>query len=67
MRIFNGTWMKVQIQFEPRDLWIGLFWRPTELCWHFYLCIVPLLPLHVTVLKRYFRKNKWADWDRPVQ
>jgi hypothetical protein len=67
MRIFNGTWMKAQFQFEPRDLWIGLFWRSTELCWHFYLCIVPLLPLHVTVLKSGFRKFNLVNWDRRIQ
>lgn len=58
----------VQIQWEPRDLWVGVFWqfhrwhaqitgsdnkhgtyiaRPWSL--HVYLCIVPLLPIHVYV------------------
>ncbi len=57
--------MKAQVQFEPRDLWVGLFWRETDLCWHFYLCVVPVLPLHVTILKRAWRGE--ADWDRRIQ
>ena len=35
---------RVTIRFEPRDLWIGLFWdrRPDGL--HFYVCPVPCIP-----------------------
>jgi hypothetical protein len=69
LRIWNGTAMKAQIQFEPRDLWVGLFWRQTDLCWHFYLCLVPVLPLHVTILKRFMRADFKGEkrWDRIVQ
>jgi hypothetical protein len=49
-RVFNGTRTKVQIQWEPRDMWIGVFWRKTELCFHLYVCILPLLPIHITTL-----------------
>lgn len=40
--------MKVQIFFEPRDLWLGLFWtrRPDEL--RVYVCLVPMLPILFT-------------------
>lgn len=40
-----------QFQFEPRDLWIGLFWRRTEIALHLYICFVPLFPLHITIRK----------------
>lgn len=40
--------MKAQILFEPRDLWIGVFWdrRPGEL--RVYVCLIPTLPLLLT-------------------
>jgi hypothetical protein len=41
--------MSVKIFFEPRDMWIGLFWdrRPDGL--RFYVCLVPCLPILITV------------------
>lgn len=50
LRLVDKSWLKVQLQFEPRDIWIGLFWRRTEIAWHFYICILPLLPLHISIL-----------------
>lgn len=46
--------MICQVQFEPRDWWIGLFWRwidrvPGVQILHLYICLVPLLPVHLTV------------------
>lgn len=52
LRIIDRRFLKAQFQFEPRDLWIGLFWRQTEMSWHFYICIVPLLPLHITFMRK---------------
>lgn len=53
LRIFDGNRIKAQIQWEPRDIWIGLFWRTTERernrYLHLYVCVVPFLPMHVTV------------------
>lgn len=56
LRIINRKTLKAQFQFEPRDIWVGLFWRvnhemPSPYCTlHLYLCLVPLIPLHVTIL-----------------
>jgi hypothetical protein len=58
LRIINCETLKAQFQLEMRDLWVGLFWRinrempPPYYTLHLYICIVPLLPLHVTVLLR---------------
>lgn len=40
--------MSASILFEPRDLWIGVFWdrKPGEL--RIYVCLVPMLPLLLT-------------------
>jgi len=47
-----------KIYWEPRDLWVGLYWtkgyswsglRKRWVAVHFYLCLVPCLPLQFTV------------------
>ncbi len=57
-RLINTTICKAQFQFEPRDLWVGLFWRTKHAVQdphytlHIYLCLIPLVPLHITLLLR---------------
>lgn len=55
VRLFNRDTVKVNIQWEPRDLWVGLFWRRTELALHVYLCLVPCFPFHVSILRARWR------------
>lgn len=40
--------MTARVLFEPRDLWVGVYWdrRPGEL--RVYVCLVPRLPLLLT-------------------
>ncbi len=54
--------MKAKLYFEPRDMWIGVFWKAghsgaeqvdryrdriwTE--WHAYICIIPMICLRLT-------------------
>lgn len=58
LRIWNGSKMKIQFQFEKRDWWVGLFWRRTELAMHLFVCLVPLIPLHIT-----FTTERWIrEW-----
>jgi len=52
-RVFDGKRCKVQFQFDPRDAWLGLFWRKTAWCWHLYICLLPFVPLHITILRRH--------------
>ena len=63
LRLFDGERVKVNLQFEIRDFWVGVFWRVSVLpyrpwveprrfrLFHLYVCLVPMVPLHVTVLK----------------
>lgn len=41
--------VKVKIYFEPRDLWIGVYWdRKGSILTHVYVCLVPCLPIRFT-------------------
>lgn len=47
---FGG--LGIGLEFEPRDLWIGLYWNRGEQytlgrLWDMYICIIPMLPLHI--------------------
>jgi hypothetical protein len=56
-RIINRPRLKVQLQFELRDVWIGCFWRVSRhpdlraSILHLYVCLLPLFPLHVSILR----------------
>lgn len=46
LRLYDGERIKVSINVEWRDCWIGVFWRWTDFL-HVYVCLVPCLPLHI--------------------
>lgn len=54
--------MKINLKFEPRDLWIGLYWdvkKDYSCCYSrqdkpenkikLYFCLIPMLPLVVEI------------------
>ena len=51
-RLIDRPTLKVQFQFEPRDIWVGVFWRKTDIAIHVYACLLPCVPLHVSVMRR---------------
>lgn len=51
----------VRIEFEPRDVWIGLFWCKKRVHvagfkmredLHLYLCLIPCFPIHIVIPRR---------------
>ncbi len=50
-----GHWIELHLLFEPRDLWIGVYWRGREghgfakASLELYICIVPMLPIHLEI------------------
>lgn len=46
--------IQARCKFEPRDLWIGLFWDTQESIAHktldLYFCVLPTLLIHFKVL-----------------
>ena len=45
--------MKARIEFEPHDLWVGVYWRRYYIrgwdLWQYqvYICLLPMFPLHL--------------------
>ncbi|HMM95311.1 hypothetical protein [Phycicoccus sp.] len=40
------TRWRARFVFEPRDLWVGLFWDRRPDGFHLYVCLLPVLVIH---------------------
>jgi hypothetical protein len=53
----------IQCKFEPRDIWVGLYWNvegsPWPRCWHFYICLLPCCLIHI------WQQNVWKGPINP--
>lgn len=67
MKLFETNDMTVYLKWEPRDLWVGLYWDrrivdnggPIRLhVLSLYFCLLPCLPLLVE-LRRYKKARPW--------
>jgi hypothetical protein len=47
----------VRLLFEPRDLWVGVYWdriyEVYEQGYDLYICLLPMLPIKVSCRKRW--------------
>jgi len=54
-----------RFEFEPRDLWIGVYWDVDRLrsCtfWRYYFCLIPMLPFHLVV------RTEPSDWQKSFE
>lgn len=39
----------LELKFEPRDLWVGLFWDQREDGLHLFVCLIPCVLFHCCV------------------
>lgn len=39
--------MKWKIEFKPQDCWIGAYFKRKDAVQHVWICIVPMIPLHI--------------------
>lgn len=44
-----GRFWTVSWLFEPRDIWVGLYWKRYPQALDLFICIVPFLPIEVYV------------------
>jgi hypothetical protein len=43
----------LRLIWEPRDIWIGLYWEGSFNDWRAYLCLLPCLPIRLHVKRSY--------------
>jgi hypothetical protein len=47
--IRNGWCWQLLTKFEPRDIWVGAYWKRYPCALEVYICVLPLLPIRVYV------------------
>lgn len=58
IRLIDRERIKLQLEWEPADLWVGVFWRITRELpspWyilHVFGSLIPTLPLHLMLCLR---------------
>lgn len=40
--------MHMKIYFEPRDLWVGIYWTRDGTIMRLYICLLPMLPIRIS-------------------
>jgi hypothetical protein len=43
------TWWELSLKWEPRDCWVGVYWKRYPAALEMYVCIVPLVPVYLYV------------------
>jgi len=43
--------MSISLEFKVNDLWIGAYWKNNDYIFHLWICILPMLPIHVRWMK----------------
>jgi hypothetical protein len=47
--------MSINIKFEPKDIWIGIYWTTHNWVYEkeldLYICIIPMLPIKIAIKK----------------
>ena len=55
MELIKANNFELELLFEPRDLWLGVYWDRQDFpplhsrFLYIYICIIPVLPIKVTL------------------
>lgn len=49
---FFGIWTSCYLLIEPRDMWIGVYWKRYPKALELYICFIPIIPFRL-----YFQWN----------
>ena len=54
MTMYQVKELELGLEFKVEDLWIGIFWKREELNLDIWVCLLPMLPIHlkITYMKR---------------
>lgn len=48
MQVIRGRWLwHFRWLFEPRDIWVGVYWKRFPAALDVYVCLLPMLPLNI--------------------
>jgi hypothetical protein len=47
MKLYKSQFKSFKWFFEPRDIWIGLYWKRYPLSIDIYICPLPMLPINI--------------------
>ena len=39
--------MKIKLEFKIQDMWIGIFWKKSDIRTDVWICSVPMFPIHI--------------------
>lgn len=44
--------MRLRLEFKPQDCWIGVYWRTKNDWVDVWVCVLPMVPLHIYWTRR---------------
>ena len=49
-------YVNTEFKFEPRDMWIGVYWKRFPSAIDLFICILPCLPINIYI--QWFKESK---------
>jgi hypothetical protein len=43
--------IRIRLEFKVQDLWIGIYWSTTDSATDIWICLLPTLPIHITLVE----------------
>lgn len=48
MKLFRRTYRRgIALEWEPQDLWVGIFWKKSIGVTDLWICLLPCVPIHI--------------------